>query len=131
AGAEDAPAARRILLVHLQASGLHRLVGGDEVVLRVLVEPPALELREELVGLPAPHLAGELGRVLLRVEAGDRAAAPLALQQLGPGGGEVEPERADRTETGDDDAPSCHAGIGPAVGAPGGLPRAPAAAGFS
>src|SRR5262249_8643763 len=56
------------------------------------------------------HLARELGRVPRGVEPRDGCRRGMAVQQPVPGGLQRQPERADGTHAGDDDATPTHAG---------------------
>src|SRR5690606_33582087 len=67
-----------------------------------------LGLREVGVRVEALDAAREPRRVLRGVEGGDRSGTGPAREQGVPGGAEVEAERRDGAEPGDDDATSLH-----------------------
>src|SRR5690606_15285828 len=80
------------------------LLGGDDGVLRVAVEPARLLPVDVGLGVEPLQLAGEPRREVARVEVRDGAGPALPPHHALPGGGDGEADGRDGAEAGDDDA---------------------------
>ena len=104
-----------LFLGHVGEAGiLDRLAGGVDAVDDEVIDLPLHLVIDPFVGIEAIfmlgrlHLAGDLARIVGRIEAGNARRAALARKDVGPGRLDIAAQRCDEAQTGDDDAAHAH-----------------------
>ena len=108
AGAHEGAEALRVLLGDLQSTVAKGLQARCHAVMDEGVEVPQLLRVHPVGGVEVPHFPGNARWERRGVEAGDRADARLAGDQIGPAGLDVVTDRRDEAKARNDDATLAH-----------------------